>query len=148
MVRASKQSLPTRLPYANRVVRALSRLGLRFGTIHVLTVPGRRTGDPRATPVSPLTVDGHRYVVAALPQSDWARNIRAAGHGELTRGRRSSPVTLTEVTDPAIRRDVLRAFPREVPGGVPFFTRLGLVTKADPEQFAAVADRVAVFRID
>ena len=62
--------------------------------------------------------------------------------------RRSSPVTLTEVTDPAIRRDVLRAFPREVPGGVPFFTRLGLVTKADPEQFAAVADRVAVFRID
>jgi deazaflavin-dependent oxidoreductase (nitroreductase family) len=141
-------TLPGWLPYANRVVRALSRLGLPLGTVCVLTVPGRRSGEPRSTPVSPLTVAGHRYVVAALPHSDWARNIRAAGHGELARGRRRSAVTLTEVTDPAQRREVMRAFPREVPGGVPFFVRLGLVTRADPDEFEAAADRVAVFRID
>ncbi len=74
-------TLPTWLPYANRVVRALSRLGLPLGTVRVLTVPGRRSGEPRSTPVSPLTVAGRRYVVAGLPQSDWARNVRAAGHG-------------------------------------------------------------------
>lgn len=141
-------TLPSWLPFANRVVRALTRVGLPLGTIQVLTVPGRRSGEPRSTPVSPLTVDGHRYVVAALPHSDWARNVRAAGQGEFTRGRRRSAVTLTEVDDPAVARAVLRAFPREVPGGVPFFVRVGLVDGADPDQFAAVADRVAVFRMD
>ena len=47
-----------------------------------------------------------------------------------------------------VRRDVMRAFPVKVPGGVPFFVRLGLVTKADPGEFSAAADRVAVFRMD
>lgn len=35
---------------------------------------------PRSAPVSPLTVSGGRYVVSALPDSDWARNVRAAWH--------------------------------------------------------------------
>jgi deazaflavin-dependent oxidoreductase (nitroreductase family) len=141
-------SLPGWLPFANRMVRALYRLGFRMGDIHVLTVPGRRTGAPRPTPVSPLTVDGRQYVVAALHQADWARNARAAGHGELARGRRRTPVTVTEVTGPAEKDAVLRAFPREVPTGVPFFERLGLVTGPDPEQFAAIAAHVAVFRLE
>lgn len=139
--------LPAWLPLANRVVRGLTRLGLPLGTIHVLAVPGRRSGRLRSTPVSPLTVDGRRYVVAALPEGDWARNVRAAGRGELTARRRRTTVTLTEVTAPEIRRSVMRAFPVEVPNGVPFFVKLGLVTAADPEQFAAAADRVAVFEI-
>jgi deazaflavin-dependent oxidoreductase (nitroreductase family) len=141
-------SLPSWLPFANRVVRALTKLGLPLGTVHVLTVPGRRSGEPRPTPVSPLTVDGHRYVLAALPQGDWARNVRAAGHGELTAGRRRTTVTFAEVDDPAVKRAVLRAFPVKVPNGVPFMVRLGLVDRPDPDQFEAIADRVAVFRLD
>jgi deazaflavin-dependent oxidoreductase (nitroreductase family) len=140
-------SLPGWLPFVNRIVRGLNRLGLRLGTIQVLTVPGRRSGAPRATPVSPLTIDGRRYVVAGLPDGDWARNVRAAGRGELAHGRHRSAVTLTEVTDVEQRRVVLRAFPVEVPGGVSFFVRLGLVSNGDPDEFAQAADRVAVFRI-
>jgi len=140
-------TLPSWLPAANRLVRLLQRAGLRLGTIHVLTVPGRVSGAPRPTPVSPLTVDGRRYVIAGLPQSDWARNARAAGRGELTHGRNRQPVTLTEVTDPDLRRTVVRAFPTEVPHGVPFFVRLGLVKNGDPDEFAGVADRVAVFEL-
>jgi deazaflavin-dependent oxidoreductase (nitroreductase family) len=128
-------------------VRGLSRLGLRLGTIQVLTVPGRRTGTPRSTPVSPLIVDGHRYIVAGLPDGDWARNVRAAGRGELASGRHRAAVPLTEVTDPALRAAVMRAFPTSVPGGVPFFVKLGLVTGADPDEFAAAGEHVAVFRI-
>jgi deazaflavin-dependent oxidoreductase (nitroreductase family) len=141
-------TLPGWVPFANRIVRALSRLGLRMGDIHVLTVPGRRTGTPRPTPISPLTVDGRRYAVAALPDGDWARNCRAAGHGELAYGRRRTPVRIVEVDDPGEQTAVLRAFPREVPSGVPFFVRLGLVTGPDQEQFAAIAGRVAVFRLE
>lgn len=140
-------TLPSWLPAANRLVRLLQRLGLRLGTIHVLTVPGRVSGAPRPTPVSPLTVDGRRYVIAGLPQSDWARNVRSAGRGELAYGRHRERVTLTEVTDPDLRRAVVRAFPTEVPHGVPFFVRLGLVENGDPDEFAGVADRVAVFEL-
>jgi F420H(2)-dependent quinone reductase len=104
MLRSSKESagrsLPGWLPFVNRIVRALSRLGLSVGPVRVLTVPGRRTGEPRPTPVSPLTVGGRRYVIAGLPDGDWARNVRAAGRGELAAGRRRTAVTLTEITDP------------------------------------------------
>ncbi|WP_200834603.1 hypothetical protein [Amycolatopsis alkalitolerans] len=57
-------------------------------------------------------------------------------------------MTLTEITDPELRREVMCAFPREVPHGVPMFVRMGLVAGPDPAQFAAAADKVAVFRID
>ncbi len=140
-------SLPGWLKPANRVVRALQGLGLPLGTIRVLTVPGRTSGEPRSTPVSPLRVDGCEFVVAGLPGADWARNVRAAGRGELRHRRTTRPVVLTEVHDPDLRREVMRAFPREVPGGVAFFVRLGLVERADPDQFAAAADRVAVFEL-
>jgi deazaflavin-dependent oxidoreductase (nitroreductase family) len=141
------RTLPRWLPTVNRLVRLLQRMGLPLGTIHVLTVPGRTSGTPRPTPVSPLTVEGRRYVIAALPQSDWARNVRAAGTGELAYGRRRQRVTLSEVADPDLRRTVVRAFPTEVPHGVPFFVRLGLVTGGDPDEFAGIADRVAVFEL-
>lgn len=70
------------------------------------------------------------------------QNARAPGRGLLTRGRRREWVTLTEL--PAGERaPVLRAFPRQVPGGVRFF---GL--PPDPEAFAAAAPRCPVFRLD
>jgi deazaflavin-dependent oxidoreductase (nitroreductase family) len=141
-------SLPAWLPLLNRIVRGMYRLGLRMGPVQILTVAGRRSGKPRSTPVSLLTVDGRRCIVAGLPDCDWARNVRAAGRGELAAGRRRTAVTLTEVVEPERRRAVMRAFPTEVPGGITFFVRLGLVTKGDPDEFAAAADRVAVFQID
>jgi deazaflavin-dependent oxidoreductase (nitroreductase family) len=143
----STQTLPRWLPAANRLVKILQRLGVPLGTIHVLTVPGRKSGAARVTPVSPLTVDGRRYVIAALPQSDWARNVRAAGRGELAYGRRRRPVRLTEITDSDLRRAVMRAFPTEVPHGVQFFVRIGLVRGGDPDEFAAAADQVSVFEL-
>ena len=43
----------------------------------VLTVIGRKSGKPRSTPVSPMTVDGRRYVVGGFPGADWVRNAQA-----------------------------------------------------------------------
>ena len=85
------KTVPRWLRAANRAALAMSRLGLPMGPVCVLTVPGRRTGKPRSAPVSPLTVGGVRYVVSALPDSDWARNVRAAGHAQLSRGAGASP---------------------------------------------------------
>jgi len=135
------------LRVGNYAVRVMSRIGLRMGPVCVLTAPGRRTGKPRATPVSPLTVGGGRYVVAALPDSDWARNIRVAGHAQLSQGRRREPVTLIEVTDSTLKEHVMRAYPREVPRGAPMFVRAGIAASPDPDAFAAAAGHVAVFEI-
>jgi hypothetical protein len=138
--------LPSWLKGFNRVVMALQRLGFVVGTMHVLAVPGRRSGVYRSTPVSLLTVDGHRYIVAGLDDADWVLNARVAGRGMLRRGRTEEHVSLVELPV-ADRAPILREFPRLVPQGVPFFTRLYGVT-ADPEQFAELAETCPVFRVE
>ncbi len=45
-------------------------------------------------------------------------------------------------------KPVLRAFPTEVPTGVGFMKRSGLVKDGRPEEFEALAGRCAVFRLD
>ena len=53
------------------------------GTV-VLLVPGRETGRPRAVPLgSPLEIDGALYLVAGGGETQWVRNLRAAGGGQL-----------------------------------------------------------------
>ena len=138
--------LPSWLKGFNRVVMALQRLGFGVGTMHVLAVPGRRSGVYRSTPVSLLTVDGDRYIVAGLDDADWVLNARVAGHGMLRRGRTEEHVSLVELPIED-RARILREFPRLVPQGVPFFTRLYGVT-ADPEQFAGLAETCPVFRVE
>ena len=96
----------------------------------------------RSTPVSLVTVDGRRYIVAAFAQADWVKNVRAAGAGDLARGRRHESVRLVELPV-AERGPVLREFLRQVPGGVRFF---GM--SSDPDAIVAAADRYPVFRID
>lgn len=118
------------------------RLGLKIGSQHLLSIPGRRTGKPRSTPVSIVTVDGMRYVVAAISEVDWVKNARAAGAGVLARGRRREAVRLVELPV-AEGGPILREFLRQVPGGVRFF---GL--SPDPDVIVARADRYPVFRID
>ncbi len=138
--------LPRWLPLINRVIIRLQNLGLAVGTMHVLSVPGRVSGVMRSTPVSLLTVNGQRYIVAGLENADWVRNARAAQQGVLRYGRMSEPITLHELPVSA-RASILREFPRMVPRGVPFFAQLYGV-KGEPEEFAALADRCPVFRVE
>jgi F420H(2)-dependent quinone reductase len=138
--------LPGWLRVTNPVIVALQRLGLAIGTMRLLCVPGRESGRLRTTPVSPLTVDGCRYIVAGLDGSDWVKNVRTAGWGILARGRKEEKVTLIEL--PVEERGrILREFPREVPHGVQFFRHLYGVS-GEPEEFAALAPRTPVFRVE
>jgi hypothetical protein len=146
----SRGKLPGWLKPANRVVVALQRLGLALGTMRVLTVPGRASGRPRGTPVSPLTVAGQRYIVGGLAGADWVKNARAAGWGILAHGRRQERVALVELPV-AERGPILRAFPREVPHGVAFFRQvydLPADPAALPAAFEALAPHCPVFRVE
>lgn len=138
---------PRWLKSMNKLVVALGRLGVPAGPSQVLTVPGRRSGRPRATPMTPFRHDGALYTVAGYPGADWAANARAAGAGVLTRGRRARRVRIVELTAEQ-SRPVLRAFAEKVPVGVGFAKRSGLVVEGTPAEFEALAGRLAVFRFE
>lgn len=131
----------------NKLMMAVMKTGLMKDGPVVLTVPGRTSGKPRSTPITPMTVDGRRYVVSGFPGADWERNARAAKTATLTQGRRSETVRMVELpADEA--RPLLRRFPTLVPTGVSFMQRSGLVTDGTPDEFEALAGRCAVFRFD
>jgi deazaflavin-dependent oxidoreductase (nitroreductase family) len=138
---------PRYLKPMNKIMMAVHKLGIPTGPAMVLTVPGRTSGKPRSTPVTPFQFDGGLYVVAGYPGSAWAANARAAGVGTLSRGRRSRRVSIVELTA-AQARPVLRVYPVEVPVGVRFAKSSGMVVDGTSDEFEALAGRLAVFRFD
>jgi deazaflavin-dependent oxidoreductase (nitroreductase family) len=138
---------PRYLKPMNKMMMAVQRLGIPTGPAMVLTVPGRKSGQPRSTPMTPFEFQGGLYVVAGYPGADWAANARAAGAGTLARGRRSRHVRIVELSvDEA--RPVLRAFSTEVPVGVAFAKRSGMVQDGTADEFEALAGQLAVFRFE
>jgi deazaflavin-dependent oxidoreductase (nitroreductase family) len=109
--------------FTRRVANPVAmRLNGRGGA--TLTVVGRRTGKPRKVPVIPVEVGGSRYLVAPYGESEWVRNLRAAGRGELSRKGRTEAFHAVEV--PVDERGPVIARYREVAGRVvgPCFTKL------------------------
>jgi len=81
----------------NRLIARLTRTGVSLWGARVLRVRGRTSGQLRSTPVNVLTLDGERYLVSPRGQTDWVRNLRVAGTGELVVGRRVEAFTATEI---------------------------------------------------
>jgi deazaflavin-dependent oxidoreductase (nitroreductase family) len=130
----------------NRTVAALTKLGISVWGSRVLYVRGRASGEWRTTPVNLLTVDGARYLVAPRGITQWVRNLRAAGGGELHVGRRVETFTATELPDegkPAVLRAYLKRWGWEVGR---FFE--GLDANASDDQVRAMAPSFPVFRIN
>lgn len=130
----------------NPLVARLTRLGISVWGSRILRVPGRRTGTLRSVPVNVLTFGGRRYLVAPRGVTEWVRNVRAAGGGELRVGRRVEAVRLVELTD-ADKPEILRAYLQRWKWEVgQFFS--GVDLDATDEQLLAVADGYPVFVIE
>ncbi len=129
----------------NGSVAALTRMGISLYGSRVLYVRGRSSGQWRSNPVNPLTIGGHRYLVAPRGHTQWVRNLRAAGTGELRRGRKTERFTAVEVPDerkPEILREYLRKWKFEV--GM-FFDGVG--PDASDARLAEIAPGYPVFEI-
>lgn len=137
---------PTRMDAVfNGIVGTLTRLGLPLAGSRVLAVRGRTSGEWRTTPVNPLRVAGERYLVAPRGQTQWVRNLRIAGGGELRKGRSTEAFTAIEVPDaekPPILREYLRAWAWEVGR---FFD--GVSASSSDDELRAIAPGFPVFRI-
>ncbi len=125
---------------------ALTRLGISVFDSRILRVRGRRTGEWRSTPVNLMRFEGATYLVAPRGHTNWVRNLRASGTGELQLGRHSEPFTAVEVPDgakPPLLRTYLRRWWFEA--GV-FF---GGVNAQSPDfELQRIASDHPVFKID
>jgi hypothetical protein len=133
--------------FFNESVARLTRLGISVYGSRVLYVRGRKTGEWRSQPVNPLTCEGSRYLVAPRGNTQWVRNLRAAGGaGQLRLGRRVEAFRATEIPDddkPPVLRAYLKRWKWEV--GV-FFDGMG--PDASDAELRRIAPGYPIFRIE
>jgi deazaflavin-dependent oxidoreductase (nitroreductase family) len=129
----------------NAVVAWLTRRGVSIYGSRVLAVRGRKSGEWRTTPVNPLNLDGERYLIAPRGNTQWVRNMRVAGGGELRLGRKVEKFTATElpVED---RPRVLRAYLKKWKFEVGMFFQ-GVGPDATEDKMLAIAPDHPVFLI-
>lgn len=129
----------------NPLVGWLVRRGVNIAGAAVLEVVGRRSGEPRRTPVNPLPLGGERYLLAPRGETEWVRNIRVSRTAALVRGRHREQIVVAEVPDAdklPIIREYLRVWAWEVGA---FFE--GLSARSSDDDVQAVAAGFPVFRI-
>lgn len=90
--------VPFFVPIFNPIARRLMGAGLPLGPNALLTVKGRKTGRPRTTPVAVVELGGRRWIVGTFGNVNWVRNLRAAGEGTITVGRRQEPIRGVELS--------------------------------------------------
>ena len=129
----------------NAVVALCTKWGITVWGSRQLYVRGRSSGELRQTPVNVLDLDGSRYLIAPRGITQWVRNLRVAGEGELRLGRRVEhfrPQELADVEKPAVLRAYLKRWKFEI--GV-FFDGVG--PDATDEELLAIAGGYPVFRV-
>jgi deazaflavin-dependent oxidoreductase (nitroreductase family) len=116
--------------------RLFDPMMVRAGTFAVFEIPGRITGAPRRVTLALWNVDRGLYLLSQYGVTEWVRNLRAAGRGELRRKGRSQAFTAIEV-DGDERDRVIAAFNARAD------TRL----KRDFDRLPSVVDHPA-FRVE
>jgi deazaflavin-dependent oxidoreductase (nitroreductase family) len=69
---------PAIVRMSNPLTSRLLRLGLPMGPNILMTVRGRKSGEPRSAPVAVVETEGRRFVIGAYGDVQWVRNLRAA----------------------------------------------------------------------
>lgn len=130
----------------NRAVAVMTRLGVSVWGSRVLRVRGRKSGEWHSHPVNLLTFEGRRYLVAPRGLTQWVRNIRVAGGGELVLGRRVQAFRAVEISD-ADRIPILRAYLRRWKMEVGMFFQ-GVDADSPEAELRRIAPDHPVFRVE
>ena len=143
---ARTSHVPRFVRVANVLTTTLLRAGVNlvgFGRhpTYLLTVRGRKSGQPRTTPVSVVERAGKRYLFAPYGIVDWVRNLRAAGTATLTRGHRAEEVRATELPG-GEAGVVLKAF---IQSGNPMGRFFAVTMGSSDEEFARATISHPVF---
>src|SRR5262245_17502441 len=141
MAKEYRRGLATRA--INWWFQMLTRLGLGASYRHILTVPGRRTGQLHSTPVDVIELNGHRWLVAGYGPANWVLNARASGEVTLSRGGQTERYKIAE---PGAQEavPVLRKYISEIRVTRPYFDATPSSSDAD---VAAELPRHPLFRL-
>jgi deazaflavin-dependent oxidoreductase (nitroreductase family) len=141
---ATRYEEPNRVAQAaNTVIRWLAELGISIAGTRAMRVRGRKSGKQRGVVINLLTVDGVDYLVSPRGNTQWARNVRAAGVVEVGPRWRSELARVSEVEDaakPELLRRYLARWYWQVKGYVG-----GLTPNSTDEQMLAAAPTIPVF---
>ena len=129
----------------NHITKLSSRLGLSMMGAEAVTIRGRSSGRPRSFPLVILKHGGGEYLVAPRGQTDWARNLRAAGEATTRVGFRKRRIRAAELPDDE-KPPVLQAYLKKNPVTGPFFKPA--TAKSPVEEFREAASRIPVFRVE
>lgn len=150
---AKSSQVPWFVPVGNKITMALARAGVKlsgpgvfFGNypMYLLTVRGRKSGQPRTVLIAVIQRDGKRYVSSPYGIVDWVRNLRVAGKGVLTRGRRSQTVHASEAP-PSEAALILR---EEAAAGNPFIRFFGVNARSSLGEFERAAASHPLFLLE
>lgn len=130
----------------NAVIGSMLRAGLGPGFMRLLTVTGRRTGQPRTTPIVPVENERGRWLVAPYGEVGWVLNARAAGQVTLRRGRSSETLGVTEL-GPSEAVPVLREYLSMPAVGKRVQPYFDVTPESSDDEFAAEAPRHPVFEL-
>ena len=148
MTTATRYLAPTGFdPIFNRIMNLLPKLGISIAGSRLLAVRGRKSGEWRTTMVNVMTAaDGERYLVAPRGHTQWVRNLRVTGTGELRLGRKAETFTAAEVAD-ADKIPLLRHYLERWGWEVDRFFE-GVTKNATDAELAEIAPGFPVFRLD
>src|SRR5579864_4119166 len=90
---------PSFVHLLNPLITRLVRLGFNIGPVSMilLTVYGRKTGQPHTTPVGLFTVAGRRYLFSTFGEVNWVRNLRSNKNIVIAHGRHTEALTAVEL---------------------------------------------------
>ena len=128
-------SPPWYVPLFTPLAKLLLKLGVPLGFNGLITIRGRKSGEPRTTPVAIIDVNGRRWIWAPWGEVNWVRNLRAAGGATITVRGREEAVRATELDQPgrlSFFRDTMRPLAMGIPGGMWFIRTVDGVDLDDP----------------
>jgi len=131
--------VPSWVPLFNRFSRFLIAAGVPMGPNVLITIRGRKSGQPRTTPVSIIENAGRRGVIAPYGEVNWVRNLRAAGRATISAGRHKEEITATELgATEAVEfiRDVLAPHARRTRVGGWIVRNIDKIDVDNPEEAA------------
>src|SRR5262249_13000478 len=139
IMKVQSLQIPSWVPYFNPIAKILIAAGIPMGPNVLITVRGRKSGQPRTTPVTMIENAGRRGLISPFGEVNWVRNLRKSGHATITvRGRRED-FTATELSySEAVEfiRDVLAPHARRIPIGAWIVRNLDKIDFDNPEEAA------------
>ncbi len=127
----------------NVLIATMLQVGIGPASSYLLTTTGRKTGQPRTTPVILVEAYGQRWLVSPYGQVGWVHNVRATPEVSVRRGRTTQSLHAREVSADTAG-PVLKRYLRQVKVTAPFFD----ANVDDPTlEFVAEAHRHPVFEL-